>query len=77
MATSGGGRPHHAIPWHGLLQCGILRIASAVNWIVRENPRKSIKELGNLLTTVWRKKAGNVGGHDYTLDQIEHDIIRP
>jgi hypothetical protein len=49
----------------------------AIDWIVREGPVASIRDLGSLLRPVWKKKAGEIGGRDVTLDQIEHGILRP
>lgn len=46
--------------------------------IVRENyPVKSIKDAGGLLTSVWKVPAGKVGGKAFSLDDIEHKILRP
>ena len=45
--------------------------------IVAENyPLKSIKDIGSVFKSVWKYKAGVVGGKDYTLDEIEHKILR-
>jgi hypothetical protein len=49
----------------------------AIDWIVREGPVESIRDLGNWLRPVWKKKAGHIAGRDVTLDQIEHAILRP
>jgi hypothetical protein len=49
----------------------------AIDWIVRNHPVESIKDLGSLLWPVWRREAGRIGGRPYTLHQIEHEIIRP
>jgi len=49
----------------------------ALDWIVREGPVESIRDLGNLWRPVWKKSAGRVGGHEVTLDEIEHRILRP
>ncbi|MEE8321299.1 MAG: DUF547 domain-containing protein [Gammaproteobacteria bacterium] len=40
-------------------------------------PLKSIKEAGNFISPVWKKKAGRIGGKSVTLDEIEHKILRP
>jgi hypothetical protein len=37
---------------------------------------KSIKELGSLLSTPWKKKIARIDGGVLTLDAIEHDILR-
>ena len=45
--------------------------------IVTENyPLKSIKNIGGLFKSVWKYKAGSVGSRAYTLNQIEHKILR-
>jgi len=38
---------------------------------------KSIKELGNILKTPWKKKICRIDGDVITLDDIEHHILRP
>jgi hypothetical protein len=48
----------------------------AMDWIVRSEPVASIRELGSLLRPVWKREAGRVGGRAYTLDEIEHGILR-
>lgn len=49
----------------------------AIDWVVRKGPAGSIRDFGNLLRPVWKKKAGRVGERDVTLDEIEHGILRP
>ena len=45
--------------------------------IVTENyPLKSIKDIGGLFKPVWKHNAGVVGRREYTLDEIEHKILR-
>ena len=38
---------------------------------------KSIKDLGSLLKNPWKKKIARIDGKHMTLDQIEHEILRP
>jgi hypothetical protein len=38
---------------------------------------KSIKDMGSLLKTPWKKKIARIDGDVITLDNIEHDILRP
>lgn len=38
---------------------------------------KSIKDLGNILTSPWEKKICRIDGDVITLDDIEHHILRP
>ena len=40
-------------------------------------PVSSIKKIGGLFTKPWSIKFCEIGGKLYTLDNIEHDIIRP
>jgi len=37
---------------------------------------RSIKELGSLFSSPWKKKIARIDGRVLTLDQIEHDILR-
>ena len=50
--------------------------ALAIDVVVQGNPKKSIRDLGNLLRPVWKKKAGRVAGRDVSLDEVEHAILR-
>jgi hypothetical protein len=38
---------------------------------------KSIKNLGSIFKTPWKKQIARIDGDIITLDQIEHDILRP
>jgi len=38
---------------------------------------KSIKDLGSLFKSPWKKKIARIDGDVITLDNIEHDILRP
>jgi len=45
--------------------------------IVRDNyPLKSIKDVGGLFKSVWKLKVGAVDNRKYSLDEIEHGILR-
>ncbi|HBR67795.1 MAG TPA: hypothetical protein DEA55_00270 [Rhodospirillaceae bacterium] len=48
-----------------------------IELIVREGERKSIKNLGGTFTSPWTRHAWPLAGMDYTLDHIEHKILRP
>jgi len=49
-----------------------------IDLIVRENERETIKNLGGLFTSPWTANSWPLGdGKDYTLDHIEHKILRP
>lgn len=37
----------------------------------------SIKDLGTLFSSPWKKKIARIDGQPLTLDQIEHEILRP
>jgi len=41
------------------------------------NPVQSIKKIGGLFTSPWSISFAEIGGKTLTLDQIEHEIIRP
>lgn len=47
-----------------------------IELIVRENERNSIKNLGSFFTNPWKKHSWTLGEHHYTLDHIEHKILR-
>jgi Protein of unknown function, DUF547 len=44
--------------------------------VVDRYPLRSIKDGGTLLQSIWKRKVGTVGGREYALDEIEHDILR-
>lgn len=48
-----------------------------IDLIVSENERESIKNLGGIFTSPWKKHSWTLHGSDYTLDYIEHKILRP
>lgn len=48
----------------------------AIDLIVRNPPVESIKDLGSFFSPVWKKEAGRLAGRPYTLDEIEHGILR-
>jgi len=48
----------------------------AVKIVTDNYPLKSINNIGGLFKSVWKIKAGTVGGEKYTLDEIEHGILR-
>ena len=49
----------------------------AIEIVVRHYPVKSIRDIGSLFRSVWKREAGRIGGRGYSLDEIEHDILRP
>ena len=48
----------------------------AIKAVVDRMPIDSIKDGGNLLFPIWGKKVGTVAGREYSLDEIEHGILR-
>ena len=48
----------------------------AIKIVVDNYPVESIEDIGSLFTSVWNKDAGFIGEKEYTLDEIEHDILR-
>ncbi|QPJ60678.1 MAG: DUF547 domain-containing protein [Candidatus Nitronauta litoralis] len=49
----------------------------AVKMVLDHYPVESIKDAGGIFSSVWKKKVGQVGGKDVTLNEIEHEILRP
>ncbi len=48
----------------------------AVKMVVDHYPVNSIKDVGGISGSVWKKTVGVVGGKEVTLDEIEHEILR-
>jgi len=49
----------------------------AIDVVAQHYPVASIRDIGSLLRPVWKRPAGRVGGRTVTLDEIEHEIVRP
>ena len=49
---------------------------AAIKAVLDQYPTKSIKDGGSLLSPIWKKKVATVGGTPYSLDDIEHGILR-
>ncbi len=49
----------------------------AIKTVVDHYPIASIRDAGSFFSPVWKKPAGVVGGKSYSLDDIEHGILRP
>jgi len=49
---------------------------AAVNMILKHELPNSIRDIGNLFKPVWKFDAINIGSKYYTLDHIEHKILR-
>jgi Protein of unknown function, DUF547 len=49
----------------------------AIDLVARHYPVASIRDIGSLLRPVWKRPAGVVGGREVTLDEVEHEIVRP
>jgi hypothetical protein len=49
----------------------------AIDLVLNHYPVESIKDIGSLFRSVWKVEAGRIAGRDYSLDEIEHQIIRP
>ncbi|MGB4056690.1 MAG: DUF547 domain-containing protein, partial [Alphaproteobacteria bacterium] len=47
-----------------------------IDLIVKNNDVKSIKDLGTLLQSPWKAHSWQVAGNAYTLDKIEHGVLR-
>ncbi len=48
----------------------------AIKLVVENRETEGIKNIGSFIKPVWKKKAGVVGGKAYSLDDIEHKILR-
>ncbi|ESR24631.1 DUF547 domain-containing protein [Lutibaculum baratangense] len=48
-----------------------------IDLIVGSGEQRSIKNLGNLIQTAWQRHKWAIAGREYSLDDIEHGIIRP
>lgn len=48
----------------------------AINLVIENYPVKSIRSIGSIFRSVWKRPAGKIGGRDYTLHEIEHKILR-
>ncbi|MCH8314236.1 MAG: DUF547 domain-containing protein [Nitrospinae bacterium] len=48
----------------------------AVKVVVDNYPVKSIKDVGSLFKSVWKRPAGVVAGKERSLDEVEHEILR-
>ena len=48
-----------------------------IDMVVRNRPVDSIRDIGSLLRSVWKRPAGKVAGRVVTLDEVEHRILRP
>jgi len=47
-----------------------------IDLIIREGERETIKNLGGVISSPWKKHKWTINGQSKTLDSIEHDIIR-
>lgn len=47
-----------------------------IDLITREGERESIKNLGGTFSSPWKTHEWTIAGKDYTLDDIEHGVIR-
>jgi hypothetical protein len=45
--------------------------------VIDHLPLTSIRDAGSLFSPVWKKPVGMLGGRMVTLDEIEHEILRP
>ena len=49
----------------------------AIDLVAKHYPVESIRDIGSLFSPVWKRPAGVVDGRTVTLDEIEHEIVRP
>ena len=48
-----------------------------IDLVLQHYPVNDIRDIGHLLRPVWKRPAGVVAGRSYSLDEIEHRILRP
>jgi hypothetical protein len=49
----------------------------AIRIVLEHWPVESIRDIGSFFRPVWKREAGRIGGRGYSLDEIEHEILRP
>ena len=49
----------------------------AIDLILQNYPVESIRDIGFFFRPVWKKPAGWIQGREYSLHEIEHEILRP
>jgi hypothetical protein len=49
----------------------------AIDLVTDHYPLESIRDIGSFFSPVWKKPAGLIDGKRYSLDEIEHGIVRP
>jgi hypothetical protein len=49
----------------------------AMKMVADNLPVKSIRDIGSLVSPIWKKPAGMLGGKSVTLDVLEHKVLRP
>lgn len=49
----------------------------AMKMVVDNLPLASIRDVGSLVSPVWKKPAGTLGGKAVTLNGLEHKVLRP
>ena len=47
----------------------------AIKVIIDNKPKNSIRDIGSILSPVWKKKVGQIGGEPVSLDGIEHGVL--
>jgi Protein of unknown function, DUF547 len=48
----------------------------AIKTVVDHYPIDSIRDGGTFFSPIWKKKTGTVAGKEYSLDEIEHGVLR-
>ena len=49
----------------------------AIKMVLDHWPVKSIRDIGNIFSPVWKKTVGKIANKPVSLDQVEHKILRP
>lgn len=48
-----------------------------IDLIIKNNEKESIKNLGSFIQSPWKSHSWNLNGKNYTLHNIEHQVLRP
>lgn len=48
----------------------------AIKMVIDHYPVESIRDVGSLFSPVWGRTVGSIGGEEFSLDDIEHQVLR-
>ncbi len=49
----------------------------AIDLVAAHYPVDGIRDIGSFFSPVWKRDAGKIGGRAHSLDEIEHEVLRP